>query len=177
MSTEVGLMSLSEELILIIFQHLPDGKSVLNLGGACNRLAAVSLDESIWRRRVKVDFPEVVKYVVASGTANSKGQPDGTAKPGTAGRVAHPRFCFRIPESIEPDPLLVFIENALSLLKVLISPVSPYFELTTLREQSKHVIFIFVTIRCYLVGTDLFHFNPVFVQNSKFTRSLKKLKI
>jgi hypothetical protein len=88
MSTEVGLMSLSEELILNIFQHLPDGKSVLNLGGACNRLAAVSLDESIWRRRVKVDFPEVVKYVVASGTANSKGQPGGTAKSGTAGRVA-----------------------------------------------------------------------------------------
>ena len=87
MSSEVGLMSLSDELLLNIFQHLPDGRSVLNLGGACTRLAAVSLDESIWRRRVKVDFPEVVKYVVANGTANSKGQP-GAAKSGTAGRVA-----------------------------------------------------------------------------------------
>jgi hypothetical protein len=114
MSSEVGLMSLSEELLLNIFQHLPDGRSVLNLGGACTRLAAVSLDESIWRRRVKVDFPEVVKYVVASGSgaANSKGQPGAAAKPGTAGRVAHLRFCFRNPASVEPDPLLAFIENA-----------------------------------------------------------------
>jgi hypothetical protein len=87
MSSELGLMSLSDELLLNIFQHLPDGVSVLNLGAACTRLAAVSVDESIWRRRVKVDFPEVVKYVVANGTANSKGQP-GAAKSGTAGRVA-----------------------------------------------------------------------------------------
>jgi hypothetical protein len=40
MSSELGLMSLSEELLLNIFQHLPDGLSVLNLGAACTRLAA-----------------------------------------------------------------------------------------------------------------------------------------
>jgi hypothetical protein len=104
MSTEVGLMSLSDELLLYIFQHLPDGRSVLNLGAACTRLAAVSLDESIWRRRVKVDFPEVVKYIVANGTANSKGQP-GAAKSATAGRIQYfwqARVCRATPALMSP---------------------------------------------------------------------------
>jgi hypothetical protein len=62
----MGLMSLSNEILLKIFQYLTSARDILLLGATCTRLAAISNDESIWRRLVKRDFPDVVKYVIGS---------------------------------------------------------------------------------------------------------------
>jgi hypothetical protein len=76
--SDVGLMSLSNETLLKIFQYLTYASDILLLGATCKRLAAISKDESIWQRLVKEDFPEVVKYVVSS--SDEDGKRDGGTK-------------------------------------------------------------------------------------------------
>jgi hypothetical protein len=75
--SDVGLMSLSNETLLKIFQYLTYASDILLLGATCKRLAAISKDESIWQRLVKEDFPEVVKCVVGSSDEDGK-RDDGT---------------------------------------------------------------------------------------------------
>jgi uncharacterized membrane protein YgcG len=73
--SDVGLMSLSNETLLKIFQYLTYASDILLLGATCKRLAAIAKDESIWQRLVKEDFPEVVKHVV--GSSDEDGKRDG----------------------------------------------------------------------------------------------------
>jgi hypothetical protein len=63
MSTEKSLMSLSNEVLLTIFQHLHDAQSVVRLGATCTRLAAIARDETIWEPLVRSYFPLAVKFV------------------------------------------------------------------------------------------------------------------
>ena len=80
--SDLGLMSLSNEILLKIFLYMRYASDILLLGATCTQLAAISKDEVIWRRLVKRDFPEVVKYIVCSsvdsrepsvGTSSSTG--------------------------------------------------------------------------------------------------------
>ena len=58
------LLSLSTEILLKIFQHLEDPKSVLRLGSTCTRLAAIARDDLIWRPLVLYEHPLIAKFVV-----------------------------------------------------------------------------------------------------------------
>jgi hypothetical protein len=51
-------MSLSNEVLLTIFQHLQDAKSVDQLGATCTRLAAIARDATIWEPLVRSHFPQ-----------------------------------------------------------------------------------------------------------------------
>jgi hypothetical protein len=81
--SDVGLMSLSNETLLKIFQYLTYASDILLLGATCKRLATIAKDESIWQRLVKEDFPEVVKHVV--GSSDKDGKRDGGTKKEASG--------------------------------------------------------------------------------------------
>jgi hypothetical protein len=70
--SDVGLMSLSNEILLKIFLHMRYASDILLLGATCTRLAAISKDEVIWQHLVKRDFPEVVQYIVCSSVEGRK---------------------------------------------------------------------------------------------------------
>ncbi len=59
-------MFLSNEVLLMIFQHFNDAQSVIRLGATCTRLAAMARDATIWERLVRSHFPLVVKFVACT---------------------------------------------------------------------------------------------------------------
>jgi len=55
----MSLLSLSPELLIKIFQCLPDAYSVVQLGTACRWLADIAGDDAIWRPLVMRTYPAV----------------------------------------------------------------------------------------------------------------------
>jgi len=58
----MSLLSLSPELLIKIFQCLPDAYSVVQLGATCHRLGDIAGDDTIWKPLVMRTYPAVAKH-------------------------------------------------------------------------------------------------------------------
>jgi len=58
----MSLLSLSPEVLIKIFQCLPDAYSVIQLGATCHRLGDIAGDDTIWKPLVMRTYPAVAKH-------------------------------------------------------------------------------------------------------------------